>query len=147
MEFHPVLSPPHEHSVIPLHLPIYIISIILSYIHVAYLCINRVCYFNIITASRIKRYAAHLCGITFPTKMSPIVSKAKTKLYDQLKLAQIKSSKNWWFSPIHTLYIYSDKDKVSRQCRLSLFKISFQEGSTYQMHTQIWGPYQFICKW
>ena len=73
---------------------IYIISIILSYIHIAYLCINRVCYFSIITASRIKRYAAHLCGITFPTKKRPIVSKAATKLYDQLKLAQIKSSKN-----------------------------------------------------
>ena len=33
-----------------------------------------------------------------------------------------------------TLYTYSDKDKVSGKCRLSLFKISFPEGSTYQMH-------------
>ena len=69
-------------------------------IHISYLCINRVCDSSIITASRIKRYAAHLCGITFPTKKRPIVSKATTKLYDQLKLAQIKPSKNCCYPPI-----------------------------------------------
>ena len=39
------------------------------------------------------------------------------------------------FTNSHSLY--RDEDKVSRQCRLSLFKISFQAGSTYQMRTQI----------
>ena len=57
--------------------------------------------------------------------------------YTSLKLAQIKSSKNWWFSPIHTLYIET-KTKFQGNVVFLFSKFHFKQ----EVHTRCAPKYE-----